>query len=84
MMTSQILVHNFGVIQCDKFGRFLKVLGVKFSSKVAQMYVDFLGSFEIVHFHVWTAVPSYFLGYFWKFFWLLYISASGHTEVIQS
>ena len=52
MMTSQILVHNFGVIQCDKFGRFLKVLGVKFSSKVAQMYVDFLGSFEIVHFHV--------------------------------
>ena len=32
--------------QCDQIGRFLKVLGGKFSQKVAQTCGHFLGDFE--------------------------------------
>ena len=38
-----------GRAQCNQIGRFLKVLGEKFSHKVAQMRGDFLGYFEKHH-----------------------------------
>ena len=41
------------------------------------MYVDFLGSFENIHFLVYTAVVTF--GQLLENFGLLYISASGHT-----
>ena len=36
--------------QCDQIGRFLKVLGNKLSSKVNQIFYDFLGYFDTNHF----------------------------------
>ena len=39
------LVHFPLSLQCDQVGRFLKVLGDKFFTSVAQIYIDFLGYF---------------------------------------
>ena len=48
---------------------FWKLFVTNFLTQVAQMYVDFLGSFENIHF-----------GQRLEIFGLLYISASGHTD----
>ena len=57
-----------------RMGNFWKFLVTNLLTKVAQMYVVFLGSFENIHIHVLIAVIT-----FWAILWLLYISASGHT-----
>ena len=47
--------------QCDQIGRFLMT---NFLTKVAQMNVDFLSSFDCIHFHVPIYCCGYFLGKF--------------------
>ena len=50
-----------------------------FLTKVAQIYVDFLGSFENINFHVQTALVTFWaiFGIFWA---TLYFSIWSHCE----
>ena len=61
-----------------RLGDFWKFLVTNFLTKVAQMYVDFLGYFENFQFHFLTTVVT-----FWATLGLLNISASGHTGVTR-
>ena len=45
--------------QSDQIGQFLKVLGKKCHTKVAQVFSDFGGYFEKRHFLVITTMPSF-------------------------
>ena len=45
-------------MQFDQIGRFLKVLGDKFSKKVAHIFSNFLGYFEKHHSYVKTVVAT--------------------------
>ena len=63
--------------QCDQIGRFvLKLLETNYLTKVAQIFVDFLGQFEKHHFQGKTAT----FGASFGILGLLLISTSGHTD----
>ena len=55
------------------------VPGHKFHVKIAKVFDDFLGHFEILHFQVKTAVSA-FLGNFWQHLATIFIPSSGHTD----
>ena len=61
-----------------RLGDFLNFLMLNFLTKVAQMYIDFLGCFKRVHF-MYKLLYLLF-GHLLEHFGLLYISASGHTD----
>ena len=61
-----------------RLGDFWKLLGTNFLSKVAQMFVDFLGSLEDHNFISQTGVWLIF-GQLLKKIGQLIISTSGHT-----
>ena len=60
-----LLINERGGGQCDKIGRFLKILGGKFSFKSSPNVWWHLGHFENINFEVKMAVVT-FLGTFIK------------------
>ena len=56
---------------------FWKLFVTNFLTQVAQMYVDFLGSFENIHYHVVT-----FWATFGKFWATLYFSIWSHCTIV--
>ena len=70
-------IEKGGGGQCDQIGRFLQVLGEKFSHKSSPNVQKLFGRIW-KHQFLSKNCRGHFLGHFWNFC-LLFISASGHT-----